>query len=333
MAFVADTKILTSKGWKYIKDISGRDRVLVRNFIGDAEFIQPFALKRSQYEGDVYNIGAKDWSVTLTPDHKIVYNANPKKLGQKPAQITAKDVVPNDNQLLFRRFRYLQENRSTELIKLTRSTQRTVTISMEEWFTILAFTVLFSYIDKRKHPRIVYIAEAEKLRMLTDILDRIGVEWAWNTKTKGNPQISLRNDSNIVLKLVRQLGSRERRDMRLMDKTVYGASRALLRHFVDKVIELDTTLIKDRSGQFLFSTVNRKFMNNIEMMCLLGGYGFSLSENSRGLRCRIIPRPSSSWHVRKVEKETYRGYIYEIDLFDGLVYVTEGSMPVWMAPK
>ena len=53
MAFPADTKVLTNRGWKKIEDVGGHDRVLTRNFLGDAQFTKPFAIKKKSYSGEI----------------------------------------------------------------------------------------------------------------------------------------------------------------------------------------------------------------------------------------------------------------------------------------
>jgi hypothetical protein len=336
MAFTSETKIFTSNGWDYISNLRGHDRVLVRNFLGDAEFIQPFALKKRDYSGEIVTFGGKDWALSVTPDHKIVYNSQPNKIGQAPSNVTAKDVVPNHYGLMYRSFRYNQEIKKTEILRIKNfGATRSVSISIEDWYTIICYTMLFSYtqIRKRHRPTIQYIADEDKLLKLTAIFDSIGLRWSWNTKKVGAPQISLNQDSNLVSKLKLFTSSYRRRDMHWRDKAVYGASRGLIRHFIDTLIALDTKPIVERPGQFSFSTINEKFMKNLEILCLLGGYGFTYGNEGWGLRARIITDPMKSWRVNFVEKKTYLGYIYELDLFEGLVYVTERSFPVWMSPK
>ena len=141
------------------------------------------------------------------------------------------------------------------------------------------------------------------------------------------------NNTNLVSKLEKYLGSRKRSEMRIPDKAIYGSSRAHLRHFVDTLVSLAAKPLTERPGQFLFVSANRKLMNNMEIICLLAGYGFSKRDYEDETKSRINTNNKSSWHVRKVEKKPYSGSVYEIDLFDGLVYVTEGSLPVWMSPK
>lgn len=331
MAFSSETKIFTSQGWKLIRDISGHDRILVRNFLGDAEFQQPFALRKRHYEGEMIKLGGQHWAVSVTPEHEIVYN-DPNKIGHVPPT-PAKEVIVGERPL-YRRFRYTQESKTYESITLKNgNSSRRVVVSIEDWYTIVAFTVLFGYIDKRKNPHIQFVADADKLFILTTILDNIGLKWTQSTKHKGAPAIFLPNTSNLVSKLIRFLGHRERRDMRLPSRAIYRSSAAHLRHFVDNIIALDSKPIVERPDQYSFVTVNNNLVENLEIMCLLAGYGFSRAGDDRSHRVRIAVKPIKSWHVRFIEKESYSGYIYEIDLFEGLVYVTERSLPIWMSPK
>lgn len=333
VAFTEQTKVFTEKGWKNIGALGGRDRVLVRNFLGDAEFIQPFALKKKLYEGDIYRFGNREWAINVTPNHKMVYNEYySNKLGTKPADSTAESVKPSREVSLYRSFHYMQEAKSYESITMRKEGfEWRVNISIENWYTILAYTMLCAYIDKRKSPHIMYISD--NLQPLTNILDMIGIQWTQSTKNRGAPMIFVRNDSNLLAKLLNQLGARERRDMKLQDKHIFAASSGLLKHFVHTLLSLGGKPIVGRPGQFSFSTVNKNLIENLEMICMLGGYGFSLIHDHRGYQVRIILSPPDSRIVTFVEKNTYSGYTYEIDLFDGLIYVTEKKAPVWMAPK
>lgn len=328
MAFVAETKILTEHGWKQIADISGRDKVLVRNFIGDAEFIQPFALHTIKYEGEIISMGNKDWGLGVTPDHRVIYHEK-DKIGMLPPKY-AHEIRPNDGKILFRKFRYSQTGKDSEII-MVQGHYRSV--SQEDWYTILAYVVLFGFIEKRKHGYLYITCDLNHLRKLTPILDNIGIQWKVGEKKIGNPTIFIKNETNLIEKLKKHLGSTRRRDMRLPDKAIYGANAAVLRHFVDKVVELTAKPIKDRPGQYLMRMTNRKLAKNIEMMCLLSGYSLGYADQGNlGVQMRVM-KPRTNWNIKFVKKELYSGLVYSLDLFDGLVYVTEKKYPVWMSPN
>jgi len=106
MAFVADTKVLSKSGWKLIGEISGQDQILVRNFLGDAQFSQPFAIRKKQHDGIVLAGGSDHYSFEVTPDHKIIYT-NDKG---KQFESNARDVPSGKRTLLHHRSRYYPQD-------------------------------------------------------------------------------------------------------------------------------------------------------------------------------------------------------------------------------
>lgn len=324
MAFSPETKIFTDSGWKPVSDLRGRDRVLVRNFIGEAEFIQPFALKKRTYNGEVVRFGSTYWSVTVTPDHKVVYE-NETRL--------AADVSVDKHKFLHRRFRYIREDKTNELLFIKNGdSTRQVSISDDDWYVLVAYTVLKGFISKDPNPRLKYFLTMNNVLPLIEILDKWGVSWSSRTVDK-SVVITVNRDNNLPNKLKRFLGARARRDMRLPDKMIYGSSQALMKRFMSTVINLVAKPSKTRPNQLVFTSTNLRLLETIKDMCMFCGYSFSMSEVHGEYIVAIIPGNVSPWSVKFVEKSAYSGEVYEIDLFDGLVYVTERSLPVWMSPK
>lgn len=328
MAFSSETKIFTSQGWKYISDLRGNDRVLVRNFLGDAEFIQPFALRRKEYEGEVVKFGGKYWAVTVTPDHKIVYDKRPD--GQ---ETFARDVVVDKHRHLYRKFRYIREDKADEkLILRSGNTERVISLADKDWYTLVAYTVMKGYISKDTNPRLKFFLDMSNVLPMIDILDRLGITWS-SDKNDDQIVITVNRDNNLARKLKLFLGARKRKYMYLPDKMLYGSSQSLMKHFMSIITSLVAKPSQNRPNQLVFTSTNRKLIETLRLLCMMVGYGFSVAENHGELVVAVIPRQVSPWSVRFLEKQLYSGYIYEIDLFDGLVYVTEKSLPVWMSPK
>lgn len=324
MAFASETKIFTDRGWKPIGSLSGRDRVLVRNFLGEAEFIQPFALKKREYNGPIVHFGSTRWSVHLTPDHKVVYENETRN---------AEDVTVDKHKLLYRKFRYIREDKTNEFINIANGdTTRQLSISDDDWYVLVAYVVTKGFISKDANPRLKFFVDMSNVLPLIEILDKWGVSWSSVINDK-SVVVTVNRDNNLATKLRRFLGARARRDMRLPDKMVYGSSQALMKRFMGVVINLVAKPSKTRPNQLVFTSTNGKLLETLKDMCMFCGYGFSMTENHGEYTVSIIPGSISPWSVRFIEKQTYSGYVYEIDLFDGLVYVTERNLPVWMSPK
>lgn len=320
MGFTAETKVFTPRGWKSIGDLSGRDRVLVRNFLGDAEFIQPFALRKKQYDGEVIKFGGKYWATTVTPDHKVVYQRD---------TTTAGEVVIDKHKFLHRQFRYIREDRTNEIVHLS---DRQVTLSDEDWYTIVAYTVTKGFISKDKNPRLKFMLDVDNVLPLVGILDNLGISYSVGD-VNGSIVITVNRDNNLARKLKKYLGARARKEMKLPAKMVYGSSQVLYKHFLNTFTSLVAKASQNRPNQLVFGSANPRLLETLKLMCMFCGYGFSMVKNGETYVAYIIPGKVSPWSVKFIDKYNYSGYIYEIDLFDGLIYVTERNLPVWMSPK
>lgn len=322
MAFIEGTQIFTDSAWKNIEDISGRDRVLVKNFIGDAEFIQPFALKKKQYDGDVITSGAKDWSFTVTPDH-----------------------TPTGDQFK-RNFHYMfSEEPKKEMIKIRDEFgTRTSTISDYDWYKLVGFVLTRGFVRTKPGKPMLYLfleedRIEEEIRILGDILDRIGVAWHVQYSDKTLPKIVVSSKNTLVNRLITRLGSKKRKEMFLPDKMIYNSTKELSKLLIDTI--KDTS--RGETDQIV--TTNKALIDSLTLLGTLSGYSvryYLLSEagktTSRGTTKKdsyllfIFPQVSQ-YSVIYRKKSIYSGYVYEIDIFDGQVYVKDGISPIWIAPK
>jgi hypothetical protein len=327
MAFSSDTKILTNSGWKLIGDVSGRDRILVRNFIGDSEFLQPFAIRKRHYEGEIVHFGSTYWAVSLTPDHKVVYDTVPDGVKATQSVVDARDVTVDKHKFLYRKFRYIREDKTNDSITVGK---RRASLSDEDWYTIIAYTVTKGYISKDDNPLLKYFVDMSEVFPLISILDQKGITYSYDQSLK---VLIVNRDSNLARKLKKFLGARKRREMYLPDKIIYGSSQALMKHLLGTITTLVAKPPQNRPNQLMFTSTNRRLLDSLRMLCMFCGYGFSMSENHGEYIVYIVPGKVSPWSVRFLEKQLYSGYVYEIGLFDGLVYVTEKNLPVWMSPK
>lgn len=352
MAFVAGTPILTDSGYKNIEDISGRDKVLVRNFLGDAEFIQPFALKKRQYDGKILQIGAKTWSFSVTPEHMVAY----ERLSYSPSDNffhePAKKISIDKNNRILRQFKYLpaEDYKNETVVIHTEFGKKWSYVQPHDWFVLVGYVLCRGYLDEsgpRKKALTIYLDKnkrEQEVILLGDILDRIGVEWSLiPSYTDDRWMIRVKSNNTLANRIETRLGSSKRKDMYLPDKMVYNASKTLVEALVSTLKSI--TRKPDTKSVYKYTTNNEKLLNSLSMMCTLWGYGNAVSviakkgvDNGRGaLRKDVLQL--EFWDVVKsytptfINELDYSGKVYEIDLFDGQVYVKEGSQPVWIDPK
>lgn len=353
MAFIEGTKVLTNSGWKQIEQIAGQDKVLVRNFIGDAEFIQPFALKKKKYSGDVISVSGKGWSFDVTPDHIVVYDKETSYFGDHYVHEKAEDLQVNSRNRIQRKFKYLpiDDYKREAVVFYTPFGKKWVTISNEDWYVLVAFTLCRGYLEptgKRfaLNIRLDREKSEEELLILTDILDRIGVQWSLiPSHTTNTLYVRLSANSPIAKRIITRLGSKKRKEMFLPDKMIYNSSKELSVLLIETIIKLSKKPSTERGLSYQFTTNNEKLVESLELLGTLAGYGMNRkimakkgTDNGYGAVKKdvfnlVIANLSASYSPLSIKKQKYSGYVYEIDLFDGQVYVKEGTAPVWVNPR
>lgn len=348
MAFIKGTKIFTNEGWKQIEDISGNDKVLIRNFIGDAEFIQPFALKKRKYNGKITKIGARTWEITVTPDHKVVYERSGTVIVAKASEV---EVHPKNR--IYRSFKYMPpEDYKPEHVKIDNVFGRhRVTISNQDFFVLMGYALCRGKIEKHKnHKAAIQIAldsdkRDEEIKLLSDILYRIGVEWSLIPRENDKWLIRIGSKSSLATLLIARLGSKTRKKMFLPDKVIYNSSRQLAQTLIETIINASKKAETIINTEYQYVTSNEKLIDSLVLLGTLSGYGMSkklvlksgtdtgitvTKNNVYGLTIRKPVKTYSPTYIKNID---YDGYIYEIDIFDGQVYVKEDSAPVWVNPK
>lgn len=349
MAFVEGTQIFTNSGFKNIEDIYGHDKVLVRNFLGDALFMQPFALKKIKYDGEVVNIGAKSWNFTVTPNHKVVYD---KKNRGDVQIVSAKEVEVSLDTRIYRKFRYsVSDEPKKEIIKVTDDFgTRHVTVGHHDWYKLVGYVLMRGFIRMNPgKPMLFLFLDEEKMEeeihTLGDILDRIGVAWHVQYSEKTRPKIVVSSRNNLARRLLTRLGSKKRKTMYLPDTMVYSSSRELTRLLIETIIDASIKVGTERGDLYQLQTTNKALIDSLVIFGTLGGYRMrpvffkaagevfnkGVTKNDRYIL--HIGQPTETYSPAFKKKSSYSGHVYEIDLFDGQVYVKNGAAPVWIDPK
>lgn len=351
MSFVKGTQIFTNNGWKKIEDIAGRDKVLVRNFLGDAEFIQPFALKKSQYDGEIVKIGAANWSFSVTPEHIVVYDRDDTPIGSHFNYVPAKDVTVHSNNRIYRKFKYMppEEYKREKIVQYDEFGKHWLGISNEDWFVLMGYILCQGELKKqknRKYSLYIYInsdKRDEEIRLLSDILDRIGVKWSLIKSEREVIRVSVKN--SLANRVAVRLGSKTRKQMFLSDTMIYNSNKQLADMLIETIISASIRAKTERKKDYQFTTSNKKLVDSLVLLGTLQGYGMRpviMAEEGTntgyGMLKNDVHRLSigelaKTYSPTKISRQNYSGYVYSIDLFDGQVYVREGSMPVWVNPK
>jgi len=339
MAFPAETNVLTNKGWKPISDISGHDRVLVRNFLGDAQFTQPFAVRRRDYHGKMISGGSSSYQFRVTPEHTVVYTDK----GDNVIQTTAEDVPAKRENRLKHRSRYSTD--TYLLPQKIRVKNFEYTVDTLDWYKLCGFVLRRGGMDKGRNRLMLSLDKSNPQKdfdLITPILNNLQLKWTFSAPNT----IIISQSYNIANKIALMLGSKHRKEMFLPDRMIYSASIEQGRELIEMFIRTSRRDGRGVHGTTQFSTTNVKLIESLEILGLLCGYTISsLLVRKAGTKVPAgeTKRDSYAVYVRKSVNEVsivrkseseYSGKVYEIDMFeDQLLIKEDDSLPIWMKPK
>lgn len=338
MAFITGTKVLTTNGWKNIEDIGGKDRLLIRNFLGDAQFSQPFAVKKKNYSGKIIAGGCKSYQFKVTPGHEIVYtNKNDTIL-----RTTAEKVPTRRENSLKHRSRYSTDGYLKQ--QKIRNGDFDHPVDTLDWYMLVGYVLRKGLIETNRE-RLILSTDRKNpkkdMDLICPVLDRMGLVWNYT-----EPFIVVSRKSNVANKLALMLGSRARKKMYIPNKMIYNSTIEQGSALIETFIKASREDGSGVDGTVQFSTTNIKFLKSLEILGLLSGYTVSsILAKPAGTKVPAGQTKKDSYavYVRKSvnevsiiwkKKEDYDGKVYEIDIFeDQLLIKGEGSLPIWMKPK
>lgn len=348
--FTADTEVFTDTNWKKIGDISGKDKLLVRNFIDEASFIKPYSLRRQEYSGGVVELSGTRWAVNVTPDHVVPYSyegRNGLKYRKRPALMVRGDGY----HMASRKFRFVNDNDYTvENIEIIRDgVKHRTRINTEDWFRLCGYVICRGQLVKASPKRPILRIFLDKQKMdqeiilLGGILDRIGIPWSVIPQN-GSHYIRVGTRNGLSTRLHYRLGSMTRKEMFIPDKMIQS-SRHLVDILLDSIMEATTRIDTPKDRNFLLFTPNTNLIKSLDNLSTLWHMSFSANKRAEagevhGLYelqndsyCVQIGKGTNNPKVRSVKPKEYSGTLYDIHLFDGQIYARTEGGGIWVNPK
>lgn len=327
MSLLENTKVFTDSGWKNIQDVSGHDRLLVRNFLGNAEFVQPYAIKKKQYDGNIISLLNKYFSMSFTPNHIITYISNNKEYSSSVEEASKLYKIR-----FYRKFGYSSSDTRYESLNRKKSNRREK-IKQEDWHVIILYTILRGYISKDKSPMLKYVLyRDDQVNILTNILKKYGITWGITYNHFGAKVVTVNRDTGLATKLKTYLGGRARRDMKIPISMVFKSNKTLSLLMINT---LKTLVGRSNKNVHTFKTVHKNLVDSLELIGIFGGFTVRHFHTVGVMDSYIVTiapvaklcSPSS------LKESNYSGYVYEFDLFDGLIFVKKEGDPIWVNPK
>ena len=336
-----DTEILTSKGFKLIKDVIKDDLLATLNSkTNTLEYHKPVATQKIRFKGELYHFKSKPYDLMVTPDHKIWCKKTPKS---KYGFAEAKDLASSKTAYSTRLSSYVEnwKGQNKEFFEIGESRDRLgrsmankhqkgdkKRIRMEGWMEFLGW----------------YISEGSKF--ITDRNYVVSISQNYR-----------KNKSNFdrIIKLIEEMGftpyfTKEKKEVRIFSKQIYDA----LNFYFDNGCEnkkipyefkqlskpylkvLFETLMKgdgDKNG-YRYSTKSKRLSDDFFELLLKLGKSGTVSKGKNIYRVyignerkpQLGDNKTKKTHIKKIP---YDNFVYDVTVPNHIIFVRRNGKGCW----
>lgn len=307
------TEILTSKGWKFLKDLKINEWIVTLNKNESIEYQQPEELQVFNHNGSMYKIQNQNIDLLTTLEHNMFVRTEYQK------EFSSKSA----NEIIHRKF-YFKKNAKWEGIR-----KENIQILDSEYQTDAFLSLLGFYISEgssengqRGHYRwkIAQKKNTQTWKEIKDLFERMNLKYNyWGNEFYGY-------DKNLW-EYFRSLGkSHEKR----VPREILDLDSNHLRYLWDSLLKGDGTITN--SGSEVYSSVSKELMNNIQELLLKIGSAGNIGKCKSG--CYWITKlrklePAINYKKIQDRIIEYRGKVYCIQVPNHVIYVRRNGKAIW----
>lgn len=344
MAFHKDTQIMTDTGWKLIKDIKGFDKVLVRNFLGEAHLMQPFAIELIKFRGRIHCLGNSYWNIKLSPRQEVFGfidgEEHYKQVRNVPIAETGKTFVFN------RTATYVpeEEYKADMFTVFGKGFKKTKKMPPEDWYVLAAFILQRAMIYKTAMSKFgrgdIQISlnrkkEPEAFLILQGILNRAGIQF----KEKGDRTIVISKRNTLFSLIKRRLGSWKREEMSIPLDMTYKGSKELVQSFIDTLRLLSKRDTKRFNNNIIAGY--DKMISSLEIMCYVHGIKAARSSTIKSTSLDGEPKETLRFGqygqlasvIFHTDDKNDSHNVYAVDILEGQVLARNEGYGIWVTPR
>lgn len=308
-----DTEVLTSSGWKKIKDVSYLDKVVQSDKNFKVSFTHPERIIEKEHSGDMYFFGDQRGRTNLlvTPDHKMIYSyKNETKVEKakntlfyqgKKHHVTSKGVKGTGRGL-----------RAIELLAISFQADGNFKKDVNG--------------DRLEYLPVRYsFSKDRKIKRLERLLNESGISWEYENDLREN---------HTSFKVYWPLG-----ESRYLSKDFGWASLEDLgeegsKEFIEELSYWDSHI--DKWGNITYSNTNKSACDIVQAVCVLAGYNCNFTEyidsrsdefsNVFSLTIRKKGEEVDGQSIRRHQKTIkYSGKVYCLTVPDGFLVTRRGE--------
>lgn len=303
-----NTEILTSSGWKLIKDLKEHEKVAQWNEEENISFVKPIKYIEKDFDGEMIHWKGKQTDILTTPNHQQPYKTKYKSGNQFNRKYEIKDIKFGYNKWIPISGHNNGNGNLTPLMRFKIMAQADGHIypkRQSKDYTI----VNFKFRKNRKIKRFLDIIKSTKFewKELTSEFIYSGKVRRFNVKAPKNIRKSLW-------------------DLITLDKI----NPKFTNEFINELVQWDGS-IKD--GKLYYSTTSSSNADAIQAICTLGGWSCSrtVQHDNRSPKYNSIHRIwfyEKRWRNTQRFKKTiipYRGKVYCVRVPDGNIIIRRNN--------
>lgn len=262
-----ETEILTHEGWKKYDEFGFDDLLATYNIEKDKiEWQNPGSINRSPYKGKLEHVRANSTDMMITPNHRVMYR------------------LPAHSSWSLQEVSKIHHGNNRVIFKASSSEDNNEYPLSDDEISIAAWMLTDCYIDK-KYGYVTFYQRDEKVHLITDILDRLGIQYhrydrqrdithicGVELKTKPNVSCDIRLNSEYSKRLhhlVRYKGK--------LPSWVYMLSDRQFGVFLSSFIDADGSRHKSCPDTSWMAYGTKQILDDLQVACFLHGYCTSLS--------------------------------------------------------
>jgi IMP dehydrogenase len=334
-----DTEVLTSKGWKLIKDVSIKDKVCTLN--SDTHYLEyqnPVKLFDYEYKGDMFEVKSKFINLMVTPNHNLYVGKKNHHRETEYRFNIAQDAYEN-----FRYKNYMYKlgcnwkGKSKDTFTLPNTN---IQFNMSEWLDFFGFWLAegctYSYKQKKKYNCFVTSFSNNDKTIIdkySNILLAAGIK---NSTRKRNKNYEVRAHNKALYEYLSKFG--KAKDKYIPDEFKFLSSEQLN-------ILLDGIFLGDGcSSRHSISTVSVRLADDIYEIGLKAGRAPKITVNRRKgtshgkfnhnhdlYNINVNKNAPNETFVsfKNVNKVPYSGKVYCVEVPNHIVLVRRDRRAVW----
>jgi hypothetical protein len=321
------TELLTSSGWKFIKDVTFEDEIATLNEDGFIEYHKPIALHKYPYSGKMLHFKGKCYDLLVTPNHEMYVRHHNQ---QNFRFIKAEDLAPPDQSDVYgpRNYMFKRDAKWRGIEPETIKVEGLGEVDTQIWLRFLGWYLSEGSASQNGKIKITQL-KRENMEEIAQVFFDL-------------PQVTPRFTSDSVYVYCRPLARYLRKlghaPQKFIPKEIKQLSPKLLK------ILVETMLKGDGSHGNQYYTSSKRLADDLQEVLLKCGYSSTIGVRQRTEKLKIKGRTInpiypeycvsiSMHHQPRISKPPnsvdYNGFVYDVTVPNHIIMVRRNGKAVW----